>query len=94
MKTILALIFLSFATVVSAQSNQCAPREAVLDFLYDNYGESRVSVALSSNELLTETFVSEETGTWTITITTPTGATCIVGSGDNFEFVDETTPTR
>ena len=42
--------------------------------------------------MLVETFASAETGTWTITVTMPTGVTCLVASGQAFETASVALP--
>ena len=39
-----------------------------------------------------EVFASPETGTWTITVTTAAGMTCLVASGQAFEELAESLP--
>lgn len=69
-----------------AQGNpNCAPRQQVIDQLRDTYGETRQSVGLSSEETLVELYASQTSGSWTITVTLPTGITCLVASGLAFE---------
>ncbi|MBT0958089.1 hypothetical protein IV417_11890 [Alphaproteobacteria bacterium KMM 3653] len=75
------------------QSN-CAPREAVVERLAGTYGETRQSMGLGANNAVIEVFASGETGTWTITVTMPSGVTCLVASGQGFETMnDPLTPT-
>lgn len=74
---------------------QCADRALVIEHLADTYGESRQSIGLGTNNSVIEVFASEETGTWTITVTNPSGLTCLVASGQAFEDVsDEITPMK
>lgn len=80
------------ATEVSAQSGNCAPRAVVIERLADQYGESRQSVGLGGQGHVVETFASLETGTWTITVTAPSGITCLVASGQSFETLAEALP--
>ncbi len=78
------------ASVASAQNaRNCAPRDAVVDRLASGYGESRQSMGLGANNQVVEVFASDETGTWTITVTMPNGMTCLVASGQSFERLDE-----
>ncbi len=72
-----------------AQSNRCATREMVLDRLTQVYGESRQSIGLGANNSVVEMFASTQTGTWTITVTMPSGQTCIVAAGESFEALAE-----
>lgn len=80
------------ATQVSAQTGNCAPREMVIEQLADTYGESRQSIGLGGQGQVVETFASIETGTWTITVTLPSGMTCLVASGQAYETLAEALP--
>ncbi len=77
-----------------AQSGNCAPRDAVVERLAEGYGESRQSMGLGANNAVIEVFASEETGTWTITVTTPNGLTCLVASGQSYETLAEALPAK
>ena len=76
-----------------AQSSRCAARDLVIDRLSGKYGESRQSIGLGANDSVVEVFASSETGTWTITVTMPTGQTCIVAAGRSFETLAEAPAT-
>ena len=39
-----------------------------------------------------EMFASSGTGTWTLTVTTPDGTTCLVASGTGFQALAEAVP--
>ncbi|MEL6520229.1 MAG: hypothetical protein AAFQ66_04655 [Pseudomonadota bacterium] len=78
------------ATGVEAQNvRNCADRAKVVERLNDGYGETRQSMGLGANNAVVEVFASAETGTWTITVTMPTGMTCLVASGRAFEALKE-----
>ncbi len=66
-------------------NRNCAARDQVVERLSSAYGESRQSIGLAPNNSVVEVFASLETGTWTITVTTPNGTTCLVASGQAFE---------
>ncbi|MEL6167309.1 MAG: hypothetical protein AAFR35_01370 [Pseudomonadota bacterium] len=66
----------------------CGDREIVVERLASTYGETRRSIGLGANNQVVEVFASSETGTWTITVTTPAGITCLVASGQAFEQTD------
>ena len=72
------------ASTPALAERQCAPREAVVERLNGTYGEVLQSIGLGVEGVMVETFVSEETGTWTITVTTPNGNTCLVASGQSW----------
>ena len=95
-KTAMAMVVLGAVTVpqlLQAQSPACAPRDTVLRKLADTYGETRQSIGLNGNNALVEVFASDETGSWTITVTRPDGTTCLVAAGNAFERIDEIRPT-
>lgn len=70
----------------------CADHAAVVDRLADRYGETRQSIALGANNTVIETFASAETGTWTLTVTTPGGPTCLVAAGEAWQRMDDPLP--
>lgn len=76
-----------------ALAANCAPRETVVERLASKYGESRKSMGLGANNAVVEVFASEETGTWTITVTSAKGMTCLVASGQAFEELTEALPS-
>ncbi|WP_300036016.1 hypothetical protein [uncultured Roseobacter sp.] len=93
--TAASALWISATTEASAQNTRnCGPREAVVDRLADGYGETRQSMGLGANNAVVEVFASDETGTWTITVTTPNGMTCLVASGQSFEELAEALPAK
>ena len=82
---------LTFAGEADANnSRNCAERDQVVSRLAEGYGETRQSIGLGANNSLVEVFASNETGTWTITVTAPGGKTCLVATGQAFEKTKET----
>lgn len=67
----------------------CGQRDAVLKKLAKSYGETRQSAGLGNGNALIEVFASDETGTWTITVTKPDGTTCLMASGQAYQALDE-----
>lgn len=76
------------------QSRNCGPRELVVTRLAEGYGETRQSMGLGANNAVIEVFASDESGTWTIIVTTPNGMTCLVASGQAFEELAEALPAK
>ena len=70
---------------VMARQAQCAERRTIVESLQDRYGETRQSIGLAENNGVVEVFASTSTGSWTILFTSPSGSTCLVASGRNFE---------
>lgn len=75
-----------------AQSRNCNERAVVLTFLSERFGETRRSIGLGPENQVVEVFASDETGSWTITVTRPDGVTCLVASGQSYEAVAEALP--
>ena len=88
-------LLLGAASMVKAQGVQnCAPRDMVVSRLAEKYGETRQSMGLGSNNAVMEVFASLESGSWTITVTTAQGLTCLVASGQAFEELAEALPPK
>lgn len=92
MKTLTALLILCATVANAQQARDCAPRDAAIDWLATGYGETRQAIGLGPNNQVFEVFASDETGTWTITVTLPNGMTCLVASGTAFEHLSEALP--
>lgn len=83
----MGLLTASFAaTSVDAQNRNCGPHDAVIAHLATKYGESRQMMGLAANNMVMEVFVSEESGSWTITATNSSGVACLVASGTNADL--------
>lgn len=93
--TAAAAIFVATTTQASAQSQRnCGQRTAVVERLAQQYGETRQSVGIGSNNSMVEVYASDETGSWTILVTMPSGLSCLVASGQSFEEVAEALPAK
>ena len=83
---------LAFTGPATAQTATCAPHDLVVERLASGYGESRQSIALGTNNTVVEVFASVESGSWTLTVTAPGGLTCLVASGQAYEYLAEALP--
>lgn len=90
--TFLAIGTLLASTSLSQAQQNCAPRDLVIERLASTYGETRQSIGLGQNNAVVEVFASADTGTWTITVTSAAGLTCLVASGQAFETLAERLP--
>ncbi len=77
----LAAGLLMAATTVASAQSACLPHGKLVDLLDGRYSEQRVAVGLESNGRLFEVFASRDGSTWTMAITTPDGASCVVAAG-------------
>lgn len=80
---------LGLSGAAEAQGRNCAPRQVVVDRLAEGFSETRQSIGMGTNSAIVETFANLDTGTWTITVTLPSGVTCLVASGQAFERLEE-----
>ena len=60
----------------------CFERAALMKHLNGKFSEVPVAAGLAANGSVLEVFSSEEGNTWTIVLTQPNGATCIMASGE------------
>lgn len=72
----------------TGQTNQCSTRDDIVQSLNSDFGETRRSVALASDNTMVEVFASDRTGSWSITVTLPTGHTCVVSSGQAYQEIN------
>ena len=82
------------AADIAHSAPQCGSREAVTALLADRYGETRRAVGIAGQAAVMELYASEETGTWSITMTMPDGIMCLMASGSNYETVAGELPAR
>ncbi|MEP3334182.1 hypothetical protein [Sedimentitalea sp.] len=90
----LGVMVLAAQDIAAQQTRNCAPRDAVIERLATSYGETRQSIGLGSQGAVVETFASDDTGSWTITVTMPNGMTCLVASGQSFEELADALPPK
>tara|TARA_R110002074_G_scaffold207297_1_gene375872 strand:+ start:181 stop:549 length:369 start_codon:yes stop_codon:yes gene_type:complete len=85
----LAVLFIA-ATVVSFQvtdasaQSVCFERTALLKHLNGKFEEAPVAAGLAANGSMLEVFSSPDGVTWTIVLTQPNGATCVMASGESW----------
>ena len=92
-RTILLATALSgLALSASAQTTACAGRERIVAILSERFGETPRSMGLAANGSVFEVFASDATGSWTITMTTPDGRTCLMASGEAYGLIDAPPP--
>ncbi|MEM9798632.1 MAG: hypothetical protein AAF919_19250 [Pseudomonadota bacterium] len=81
--TAVALMLLSLPA--HAAGPTCGAREKVLERLSTRFGETRRGIGLGTKNRVVEIFASDDTGTWTITVTMPDGRMCLMASGQHYE---------
>jgi hypothetical protein len=63
----------------------CAPRTELLKQLSARYSEAPVAVGLASNGALIELLTSGSGATWTLIVSQPNGASCLVAAGESWQ---------
>ena len=87
----LAAALALLATPVAAET-QCAPRPVVVAALTEKFGETRHAIGLNGGGNVIEVYGNLETGSWTITVTSPQGITCLVADGSAFVLTADPAP--
>ena len=64
----------------------CGKRADMVRQLGERYGETRRSMGLAAGRGVVELYASEETGSWTILITSPQGTACMMAAGQAFQI--------
>jgi hypothetical protein len=64
----------------------CGKRTDIVRQLDEKYGETRRSMGLAGGRGVVELYASDETGSWTILLTTPQGNACMMASGEAFQI--------
>ena len=82
---IAALAVFSAAPVLA--QTVCLHHDVIMERLADEYGEARVSVALTQTGAMLEIYANLETGTWSAVATAPGGESCLIGDGTNYEAI-------
>ena len=75
-----------------AHARNCAPRDEVIKRLTETYGETRQGIGIARQGAVMELFASDQSGSWTITVTLPDGMTCLVASGQAYEMIADALP--
>jgi hypothetical protein len=84
---------LILATQAAIATPACAQRKAVVAQLADRYQETRRGIGMTTASAVLEVFASD-TGSWTITVTLPSGMTCLVATGQGWEDLAEQLPAK
>jgi hypothetical protein len=81
------------ATHPAFAAAQCAPRAMVVAQLAERYGEARRGIGMAGSTAVVEVFVSDSQS-WTITVTTPNGMSCLLASGQGWEMLQDALPAK
>lgn len=80
-----AAMFALCGCAPAAAQPVCGDRSEITARLASKYGERPAGMGLSHSNTMIELFVSDDTGTWTVLLTTPSGRTCLVSAGEYWQ---------
>lgn len=63
----------------------CHDAIEIAKVLSKKYGESPVAFGVQSNGNLLQVYASKDGRTWSVVVTSPSGTSCIVAAGENWE---------
>lgn len=73
------------ASAASAQQTACLAHDKLVQMLDGRYSEKPVALGLEVGGRLFEVFAAKDGATWTMVLTTPEGASCVVAVGENWQ---------
>jgi hypothetical protein len=68
----------------AAQQYNCGKREAIIKQLDGDYQEAPIGVGIARGGGLLEIWVNPDSGSWSLLVTVPGGATCLMSSGEDW----------
>ena len=69
----------------------CTDHDALSERLAVTYSEARIGMGIDVEGRLMEVYISP-TGTWTMTVTLPSGMSCMVASGESWQVTTDHLP--
>ncbi len=81
---VFAAMMVSFQVTDASAQNACFERGALIKHLDGKFSEAPVAAGLAANGSVLEVFTSPDGVTWTIVLTQPNGATCVMASGESW----------
>tara|TARA_R110002051_G_scaffold136488_5_gene209146 strand:+ start:895 stop:1212 length:318 start_codon:yes stop_codon:yes gene_type:complete len=85
-------MLLATYTAQAQTATTCGDHATIVARLASQFGERRMGMGLSGPNSVLEIFASDETGTWSITITSAGGPTCLVAAGQSYQAMDDPLP--
>jgi hypothetical protein len=85
--SLIGLVSIGMSFNVAAQQNgRCLPHDEMLKHLSQQFKEKPVAMGVSDNGSLLELFATPDGATWTALVTRPNGVSCVVMSGDTWQY--------
>lgn len=77
--------FAAFAAQADLQASACVKRPDLVRYLSKEFKEVPIARGLADSGAVFEVFSHRDGATWTIVVTMPSGATCLVATGNYWE---------
>lgn len=95
MKRSMVVVFCAMAAILAgapagAQS-LCGTRDEIVSRLASGYEETVSALGMSGSGGVVELFTSRK-GSWTLLMTQPSGVSCLIAAGDNWETLPDPKP--
>lgn len=90
---VLGVALIGLQAVPASAEQVCGERIKMMTQLGEKFAESPVAMGLTSAGAVIEVLTSPS-GSWTFLVTYPTGQTCMVASGENWEALPIKTAGR
>ena len=79
-------------TPAHAANSACSTRDQVISQLNEKYKEAPTAVGLANNGALVEVLTTGDGSTWTLVVSMPNGATCLLAAGQDWQVLVTTPP--
>jgi hypothetical protein len=73
------------ALAASPAAANCADTPSVVEYLATQFGESIQATGLDNDGFAMVVWANRETGTWTVTVSSAEGVTCVISAGSMYE---------
>ena len=82
---ITAAVCAAFSLPAAARQASCGPHAEVAGALAERWGERSAGMGIMANGVLMELMTNAQTGPFTVVLTQPGGAACVILAGDNWQ---------
>ncbi len=79
-------IFAAAPDTAAQDAAHCLPHAEMLKHLSSQFKEKPVAIGLGDNGTVLEVFAAADGATWTALVTRTNGMSCVVMSGDNWQY--------
>lgn len=93
MRIAAALLLIAMSAAAAQAQSVCGDRAKIIKVLAGKYKETPAAFGIAGSRNLVELFTSPS-GSWTMLMTEPKGVTCILATGQGWEELPVTPPSK